>query len=300
MLIAARQLVKTTKPTGDAEVPPHVERAHEIDYLMNEKAGSRDLDDEDIVDAGPEVIEVSDADEKGMIPRQDDVKPVVKAEHTGPVARRPAANRISTDSSRTANRNHSRDLLANISQVLDPSARRARADDNSINTLQTGQIFSLSGQLRESQRQLEALRNQLYEAERRCHESERRADRAELMKIITETRGHQNSLSPGRSPRRRDSDSRNSRRRNRRSRRVELYYADGGRSTQYVRSSDDEAQLLGDKDSPGTRRYVFDADEATSPTSQPSSSMQASSSHQVPPHDTAPVSPPHRSHSYSV
>jgi hypothetical protein len=290
-------------------VPPHVERAHEIDNLMNEKAGSRDLDDEDIVDAAPEVFEVSDADEKSTISRCDDVKPIVKAEHTGPVARRPATNRISTDSSRTRNRNDSRDLLANISQVLDPSVRRARADENSINTVHTGQIFSLSGQLRESQRQLEVLRNQLYEAERRCHESERRADRAELMKIITESRSgsgrrvSRRSLTPGSSPRHsRDSDSRKSHRRHRRSRRVELYYADGGRSTQYVRSSDDEALVRGDNDSPGTRRYMFDEEEATSPTSPPCSSLQASSSHhnsQAPPHDVAP-SPPHRSRSYSV
>ncbi|KAF9062002.1 hypothetical protein BDP27DRAFT_1428348 [Rhodocollybia butyracea] len=35
-----KQLVKTTKGTGDAELPPHVEAALEIEEMMNEKAGT--------------------------------------------------------------------------------------------------------------------------------------------------------------------------------------------------------------------------------------------------------------------
>lgn len=50
--------MRTTKPTGDAECPPHVERAHNIETLMNEKASTRDLDDSEIVDADDEVIEI--------------------------------------------------------------------------------------------------------------------------------------------------------------------------------------------------------------------------------------------------
>ena len=57
------QLVKTTKPTGDGECPSYIERAHEIEYLMNDKAGSRDLDDEEIVDTPEEAILVSSDDE---------------------------------------------------------------------------------------------------------------------------------------------------------------------------------------------------------------------------------------------
>jgi hypothetical protein len=64
--------VKTAKPTGDAEVPPHVECAHAINDLMNEKAGSHDLDDQDIIDADPEVIEVSESEEKDMVSCKDD------------------------------------------------------------------------------------------------------------------------------------------------------------------------------------------------------------------------------------
>jgi hypothetical protein len=37
----------STKLTGVGECPPQVQRAHEIEYLINERAGTRDLDDDD-------------------------------------------------------------------------------------------------------------------------------------------------------------------------------------------------------------------------------------------------------------
>jgi len=115
--------VKTAKPTGDAEVPPHVECAHVIDDLMNEKAGSHDLDDQDIVDADPEVIEVSESKEKGMASCKDDKKVVVKVEkaQTGPLAHRLGADHVSAELSHTHSCNNGQALLANISKVLNPS-----------------------------------------------------------------------------------------------------------------------------------------------------------------------------------
>ena len=44
------QLVRTSKPTGDADCPPHVLRAQYIEELINDKVGSRELDDSEIVD----------------------------------------------------------------------------------------------------------------------------------------------------------------------------------------------------------------------------------------------------------
>jgi hypothetical protein len=44
------QLVKTRKPTGDAVCPPHVRRAHEIDYKLQSKVACRDLEDEDLIE----------------------------------------------------------------------------------------------------------------------------------------------------------------------------------------------------------------------------------------------------------
>ncbi|KAF9228947.1 hypothetical protein BS17DRAFT_763592 [Gyrodon lividus] len=47
-----KQLVKTTKPTGNGECPPEVTHAHHIDSLINEHAGTCDLEDSDFNDAG--------------------------------------------------------------------------------------------------------------------------------------------------------------------------------------------------------------------------------------------------------
>lgn len=249
---------------------------------MNVKAGSRDLDDIDIVDAEPEVIELSDYDdsEEKLVNNKKAVK-VVKTEKssTGPVARRPAADRIQANSTRSRARNNSQDLLANISQVLDPNQRRARADDQSVNALQTGQIFSLSSQLREAQRQTEAIRNQLSEAERRCQNAERRADRAELMGMISGSRSRQNfprrPPSPVPLPRvGRQPSSRSSSRRLRQ----EIYYADGGRSTRILASDDDDAEVQGFNDSPGTRRYTYEEKDQNESSDHSSTSPKPSSS----------------------
>ncbi|KAF8219844.1 hypothetical protein L208DRAFT_1337383, partial [Tricholoma matsutake] len=301
-----KQLVKTAKPTGEAEVPPHVKRAHAIDDLMNEKAGSRDLDDQDIVNADPEVIEVSESKEKDMASCKDDKKVVVKVEkaQTGPLARRLSADRISAELSCTRSRNNGQALLANISQVLDPSTRRAHAEEQSVNTLQTGQIFTLSSQLRESQRQVEALRNQLADAERHCHNAERRADHAELMEMITESHGRQvvarHPLSPHRAPRvgRPPHGSQHTHHHFWQ----EIHYADGGHATRYLGSDDDDAEVQGEKDSPGTQRYTFD-DGSVTPRHGSMSSTPPSCSLQQEVHNASPrssMSPHHCCQSVSV
>ena len=52
------QLVRTEKPTGRADCPPEIDRAHAVEAAMNEKAGTRDLDDKDIIDT--EALDTSD------------------------------------------------------------------------------------------------------------------------------------------------------------------------------------------------------------------------------------------------
>jgi hypothetical protein len=258
---------------------------------MNAKAGSRDLDDVDIVDAA-DVIELSDYDDSDekLVNNKKAVK-VVKTEKsgtvTGPVARRPAADRIQANSTRSRARNNSQDLLANISQVLDPNLRRARTDEQSVNSLQTGQIFTLSSQLREAQRQTEAIRNQLSEAERRCQNAERRADRAELLGMISGSRSRQNfprrPPSPVPHPRIGHQPSGMS---SRRHFCQEIYFGDGGRSTRFLASDDDDADVQGFNDSPRTRRYTFEekdqlefSDHSRASTSpKPSSSSLPTSS----------------------
>jgi hypothetical protein len=74
----------------------------------------------------------------------------------------------------------------------------------------------------------------------------------------------------------------------------EVYYADGGRSTRYLGSDDDEAETQGNNDSPGTRRYTFEDDDqpessdCSSMSSKPSCSSLPTSTSQ----DDPPVMPP--------
>src|ERR1700730_114227 len=58
LMTSSSQLVWTEKPTGHADCPPEIDRAHAIEVAMNEKAGTRDLDDEDIIDT--EALDTSD------------------------------------------------------------------------------------------------------------------------------------------------------------------------------------------------------------------------------------------------
>lgn len=222
---------------------------------MNDKAGSRDLDDGDIVDASDAIIITSDDEDDKPVERK------VKVEKTqGPIARRPPADRVTT---RNTARNTSQNLLATISNVLDPDTRRARNEEHSVNALQTTQLFTLTSQLREAQRVADDLRNQLMEADRQRNAAERRADRAELFEMMTERRGAQvvsrKDLSPRFAPRvgpRRQSPVHS--RPRKRLYRQEITYAEGGKSVRWVGGSDDDQdEVQGFKDSPGTRRITY-------------------------------------------
>ncbi|KDQ52812.1 hypothetical protein JAAARDRAFT_197890 [Jaapia argillacea MUCL 33604] len=45
-----RYIVKTKKPTGDAEVPEYVTRAWSLDEQISDKAAMMEIDDADIID----------------------------------------------------------------------------------------------------------------------------------------------------------------------------------------------------------------------------------------------------------
>jgi hypothetical protein len=121
------------KPTGDVECPPHIECAHEIEDAMNNKAGSRDLDDEDIIDDN--VMVNSSGDDNGDEPLVAgpavvrSKKDVIKAEpgSAGPVVQRVPADHLTTSShSQRHSRTITQDFLMNISSVLDPELHTLR------------------------------------------------------------------------------------------------------------------------------------------------------------------------------
>ena len=55
-----KQVVRMEKPTGQADCPPWLDRAHAIYSLMDEKVTTRNVDDDDIAD---EPLELSSSDE---------------------------------------------------------------------------------------------------------------------------------------------------------------------------------------------------------------------------------------------
>jgi hypothetical protein len=163
-----------------------------LEDAMNEKAGTRDLDDEDIADEEPiEISSDESDDDSGKPPRVAKKMKGVKVEPVDAplfVARRPAANRSDNPTrSRTARSGNSAglDILNNISTAFSPSAQASRDDERAARTLQTTQFLHLSNQIRDANTNMENLRLRLAESERERATAERRADRAEMQLEMT-------------------------------------------------------------------------------------------------------------------
>ena len=252
-------MVKVSKPTGDAECPPQVERAHQIEWYMNEKAGTRDLDDSEIVNAEEDDYDnddraISISSDDNDVPRQPLRKKsrsvTVKMEASaslGPIARRSISNRLDTPSAPIRNtrttRNGPADLLSSISRSLDPSFSAARDEDRATRSLQTTQFLSLSNQLRDAQAATNDLRNRLLQADRDRNDAERRADRAELQLDMERMRtsAPMSIRSPEYSRRR---DHREQHRNDHHAHRRITRYRGGGESTTWVTPSDEEEEAL--------------------------------------------------------
>ncbi|KAH7930087.1 hypothetical protein BV22DRAFT_1125242 [Leucogyrophana mollusca] len=228
-----KQFVRTTKPTGDAECPPHIDRAHQIEDWINEKAGARDLDDDDIIDADDGVIVVTSDEEGPCVTSSRPIRPAtsstkataarVKTEpaEAGPIARR-ASDRLGTPVARTqrAPRTGGLDLLNTIANSLDPRVQTSRDEERSARSMHTTQFLSLSNQLRDAQHTINDLRDQLLRVERDRSDAERRADRAEMQREMMQmAQGHGMQ---------------------RQTVRRETRYRDGGASTVWISPSDEE------------------------------------------------------------
>ncbi|KAF8201135.1 hypothetical protein K438DRAFT_1758445 [Mycena galopus ATCC 62051] len=103
---------KQKKPTGKGECPPEVKRAHEIEDLINTKAGTRDLDDDSELD--------NDNDTN-----DSDVPKVVE-----PLAHLSAA-----------------DAVNKIVHSLDPATLRVRDEARAHHSFERAQLMTLSAQV---------------------------------------------------------------------------------------------------------------------------------------------------------
>ncbi|KAG6913459.1 hypothetical protein DXG01_006708 [Tephrocybe rancida] len=177
-----KQLVKTTMPTGDGYCPPEVKRAHHIEELINERACTRDLDDDDF--DGPANVkrehrsrneEVSDDSSSDGIEIVD--TPANKKAVRSAVVRRPDPL-VST--ARRKGRVSSTDLVSKLTDTFDPATIRARDAERAERSYGNTHLLALTQQLRDSQQSIEGLRAQISQLNDRVHEADRARDRAEM------------------------------------------------------------------------------------------------------------------------
>ncbi|KAG1730505.1 uncharacterized protein EDB91DRAFT_1008508, partial [Suillus paluster] len=201
-----KQLVKTTKPTGDGVCPPDVMRAHHIDSLINERAGTRDLNDKefDNNDDGSQ-MDSSGPDEPQHIA-------VVKATRTdAPIPRRNAWGAAVSE------------LLTRLLGAFDPSAQRAHDEERASRTLANTQLMTQAQQLRDLQQTTENLCNQLFDVRDKLYYTERACDKAEMhveMLQMSTGGGHHQKLPSPVLPRKKSM--------------VSEWFPDGGQSLQWV------------------------------------------------------------------
>ncbi|KAH7907608.1 hypothetical protein BJ138DRAFT_1129056 [Hygrophoropsis aurantiaca] len=166
-----KQLVRTTKPTGDGVCPPEVDKAHFIDNLINERAGTRDLHDSDFAD-NTGVISVSSDD--------DDTRTNLDE---GVPTHRTVVTRSTHTNAPGPFRNHrgaaGMELINKLSVAFDPEVQRARDEGRAARSLFTTQHLTLSQQLHDTQSANDALRREAFELRSQLQRSDRERNQAE-------------------------------------------------------------------------------------------------------------------------
>ncbi|KAG1868350.1 hypothetical protein DFJ58DRAFT_723609 [Suillus subalutaceus] len=203
-----KQLVKTTKPTGDGVCPPDVTRAHEIDALINERAGTRDLNDSDF-----------DADNS-----HDDLRNA-----TPPIEHTAVTRATRTDAPVPRCRGAAAsELLTRISRAFDPAVQEARDEQRANRSIANTQLLTQAQQLRDTNAVTEQLRTQLYDMRSKLYTVERERDLSQLRVEMMQMHGS----APNPAPRHAHPNSapRHARHRHKPKQPSYTYYPDGGQS----------------------------------------------------------------------
>ncbi|TBU38995.1 hypothetical protein BD309DRAFT_1083699 [Dichomitus squalens] len=165
-------LVRTPKPTGDAEIPPHVERAWEIEQLINQKVHLRMLDDSEIADFGQseeEALEVEDSPPNSDIELVEKPAPRKKAASkgsaSGPVLK--AVHEVAAGGATTSRTSGRRaqisDFMSTISSSLNPAAREVRDETRFARRLAQEEISRLTQENRDLRQRTEMLTDRIHE-----------------------------------------------------------------------------------------------------------------------------------------
>ncbi|KAJ6553569.1 hypothetical protein DFH09DRAFT_1085684 [Mycena vulgaris] len=150
----------------------NIKRAHRIESLINQRAGTRDLSDSDFDGA---------ANGHGDASLDDSIEVLGSAAvHTA------VAHRAPTPPLRRNTRMNTPELVNKLANAFDPDVQKSRDQERSERSFQTTQIITMSQQLRDAQATNESLRNQMATIQTRAHDTERALDRAEmLLKMYT-------------------------------------------------------------------------------------------------------------------
>jgi hypothetical protein len=146
------QYTKKKKPTGEGERPPDVRRTHEIKDLINDKAGTQDVDDDS---------ELEDNDSS-----DSDVPKVVEPVHSA-IARRAASPPLRRPRTSAA------DAVNTLVRSLDPATLRVRDDAHAHHSFEHTQFMTLSSLL-------DGLRSQISALQQENNDLKRERDRAEM------------------------------------------------------------------------------------------------------------------------
>jgi hypothetical protein len=165
---------------GVGVCPPQVSRAHEIENLINEKAGTQDLNDSDFDDSADEganePIEISSDKEEDGSPVPSPLPPAGPAPIKSAIAQS-ACNDVSR---RTGRASSGPDLISKLSRVFDPDTQKARDTERANCSLQNTHFLAQSQQLRDLQQSNERLHQQLTDLQARLQEANRNCDQVEL------------------------------------------------------------------------------------------------------------------------
>ncbi|KAG2140906.1 uncharacterized protein EDB93DRAFT_1252688 [Suillus bovinus] len=205
-----KQLVKTTKPTGDGVCPPEVTCAHQIDALINKCAGMRDLNDAEFDNERDDDNTYSNSSG----PDEPQHVAVTKAIRTeAPVPRQNACGATAAE------------LLTCLSGAFDPATQRARDEERADWSLANTQLLAQAQQLRDAQARIDTLHAQVFDLRSKLYDSQRACDMADLR---VEMLRSQTSGSGGRHHRKMRSPP------PKRKSMMPEYYPDGGQSIRWL------------------------------------------------------------------
>ncbi|KAJ6479693.1 hypothetical protein C8R45DRAFT_1005805 [Mycena sanguinolenta] len=173
-----KQYLRQKKPTGSAACPPEVKRAHEIEELINQRVGTRELSD-------------SEFDDPSDPASSDDDLEVVE--------RTAIARRAPTPPLPRKSRSKGADLANKIASAFDPEAQKNRDDARAHRSFENTQLLAMSQQLRDAQATAENLRSENNVLRNRIHDLERKLERSELRQEMMSYAGRRQADSPSRS-----------------------------------------------------------------------------------------------------